>query len=384
MSGRSAPTRIIVGFPFGSVMGGAERVLRSLLRHRERAGVQIHLVCFQDGPFVAEATGLGVPVTVIDPGRFRHPWRLILAIVRLARLLRTVQPDLCVSWLPRVQTVMAPAALLSGHGKRIVFFQHEVPKAHGLARLATVLPCRWVIACSASVGEATRGRWPHRDGSVVWPGIEAPVAPAPAELALLRHDLELHGGWPVIGIVGRLLTWKGQDRLIDAVGLLRDRGLHVVLLIVGGSAHGVEAELEERLRARAHELDLADRVRFCGHVPDATMHVAVMDLLVNASNDEPFGIVLLEAMALGVPVLAVDRGGPREIVREGSGMLVATGSPPELADAVADLLSDPQRRRALAAAGRARFDEHFSAERMVKEVGRDLAGVAGERVTRRR
>ena len=98
-----------------------------------------------------------------------------------------------------------------------------------------------------------------------------------------------------------------------------------------------------------------------GQVPDAGPYIERMDILVNASDPEPFGIVLLEGMAHGVAVVAVDSGGPAEFVENGrTGVLARSGEPEALADALEPLLASPALRQTLGAAGRERFTEEFT------------------------
>ena len=123
-------------------------------------------------------------------------------------------------------------------------------------------------------------------------------------------------------IVGRMEPWKGQDRLLRAHSLLRERGLRLRTVIVGGDAYGLSPQYAASLPALIERLGLGDRVTMTGQVADAGPYVERMDVLVNASNPEPFGIVLLEAMARGIAVVAVDSGGPSEFIEHGeTGML---------------------------------------------------------------
>jgi glycosyltransferase involved in cell wall biosynthesis len=352
----------------------------TLLRHRATAGISPHVLFLADGPLRQEVDALGVRTSLVEPGRFREPWRLTLAVERAARMLRRERPDVVLSWFSRAQTVLAPAAALAGMRRRVVLWEHELPDRDVtmVARVAVALPCAWVIADTAAASRANRRLWPHRPGSFVFPGIDPPE-PAPAQrVAALRAELGLPTDRPVIGIVGRLIEWKGQRRLIEAVALLRDQGIDVSLLVVGHEAYGVEPGIAERLRALVDVRGLGDRVWLCGHVPEPWAHMGLMDVLVSASEGEPFGLVLLEAMALGTPVLAVESGGPAEIVEDGtSGVLVPSGAPEDLAGGLARLLAElPQRGEALRRAARARFHERFRAERMAADVGRELVGVS--------
>ena len=379
MSG--APLKVVIGFPFGVSLGGSERLLGALLRDRDRAGLAVHLVTFADGPFIDEIRAMGVPVTVIDPGRFRTPWRLVGAIAAARRLLRRERPDLVVSWLPRVQTVLAPAAALAGMRERVVYFEHERARPRdGLARAALALPCAHVIANSQASLDAAGRLWPHRPGTVVWPGVDEPERPAETELEALRARLGLPRDRPVVAIVGRLLGWKGQDRAIEAIRLLRGRGRDVSLLVVGGEAHGVEAGIEARLRSQVRDAGLSDLVVFCGQVDDASPYIALADALLSASSGEPFGMVLLEAMALEVPVVAAASGGPMEIIEhDSSGLLARSEAAGDLAEALERVLGDAARAAEFARAGRARYAEVFTSSRWVQETADALRAVAAAR-----
>jgi glycosyltransferase involved in cell wall biosynthesis len=93
-----------------------------------------------------------------------------------------------------------------------------------------------------------------------------------------------------------------------------------------------------------------------------------MDISVNASYGEPFGLVLIEAMAFGVPVVAFDAGGPAEILDATSGLLVPIGDEGRLTDALERLISDPDLRRQVGAGGQERFRTHFTAARMADDL----------------
>ena len=369
--------RVLIGSPFGVRMGGADENLWTLLKGRRRARIDPTVLLLADGPYREQIEAEGIRVEVVDPGRFREPWRLARAIGRTSRLIRDLEPDLCLSWLPRVQTVMAPAAVLAGRGDRIVYFERELPR-NWVNRAAVVLPCRWVVASSASILAVTQGMWPHRDGTAVWPGIRPTSHSAPQVLERLRRELGL-GARPVVGIAGRLLSWKGQDKLIDAVALLRDRGVDADLLIVGGEAHGVEPGIEARLRAQVSALGLDDRVVFTGHVDPPTPYMELMDVFVCASDGEPFGIVVVEAMSLHIPVVAVDKAGPSEIIEHRvSGLLTPTNEPADLAAAIEPLLADRRLRSRIGDGGRERYRTHFRQERMLDDLSRTLHGLATE------
>jgi glycosyltransferase involved in cell wall biosynthesis len=346
---------ILVTVPWGERLGGAESMLQSVLDGAGESEHEIELVFLQDGPWPAECSAAGLRVEVIPTGRLRDAHRLISSIVRLARLLRRRRPDLIINWSPKTQLYGAPAALLAGMRDRVIWWQHGIPTHHWMDRCATLLPAI-AVGCSSRAAAREQARmFPTRRTFVAAPG--TPVPSSGSEQVLP----ELSPLAPVVGVVGRLQPWKGQHRVLAAQALLRERGQDLHLVIVGGDAYGLSSDYAASLPSLVGELGLSGAVTMTGHVPDAGPYIERMDILVNASDDEPFGIVLLEGMARGVAVVAIDSGGPPEIIddRE-TGLLSRSGEPADLADTLGALLAAPDLRRELARAGRERFLHDFT------------------------
>ncbi len=347
--------RILVTVPWGRALGGAEAMLEAVLDGSREEGHEIELVFFEPGEWVEELRGRGFRVDVLPAGRLRELHRWVVTVRRLAALLRERRPDLMLNWAAKTQLYGAPAAALAGMSERVVWWQQLIPDGGWLDRVATALPTAAVGCYSEAAARAQERLRPRRRTFVVAAG--APLPQPPAQPA----PLKLPEGVPVVGLVGRLQPWKGQDRLLRAQALLRDRGRDIHTLIVGGAAYGFSEGYAASLPELADELGLTDRVTLTGQVPDAGPYVERMDVLVNASDPEPFGIVLLEGMSRGVAVLAVDSGGPAEFVEDGrTGVLARSGEPAALADALQRLLDTPGLRRKLADAGRERFLAEFT------------------------
>lgn len=223
-----------------------------------------------------------------------------------------------------------------------------------------------VIGVSPQVGTYLRdtARIPARKIRV----IDNAVSPAPkigtAELQRLRSGLGLAEGDIVIGSVGRVLdSHKRFSDLIRAVGLLRKQGLAAKLLIVGD---GPDRTTLETLAA---DLGLAGTVIFAGYQGKARRFYPLMDLFVLASAHEAFGLVLVEAMLAGVPVVATRVGGIPYVLDEGkAGVLVPPYAPGALAEAIGTLLRDDSTRKMLAVGGRQRAEQTFSADRYCREL----------------
>lgn len=368
--------QILVTVPWGERLGGAETMLQTLLDGARDSGHEIELVFLEHGSWPSALRDAGFHVEVIEAGRVRQPHRLLATVIRLARLLRRRRPRLIVNWIAKAQLYCAPAAVLAGMSDRVLWWQHDVPRGHWLDRCATALPAV-AVGCSSRASARAQARLrPSRATFVVAPGTAVPAAEPPPP------DLKLPADVAIVGLVGRLQPWKGQDRLLRAQALLRERGLAMHALIVGGDAHGLSSDYAASLAPLVRELGLEGAVTLTGQVADAGPYVACMDVLVNASDPEPFGIVLLEAMARGVAVLAVDAGGPAEIVEQGiSGVLARSGEPSALADALAPLLEAPRLRRRLADGGRERYASEFTDKAMRARFFARMEAIAAERAS---
>ncbi len=348
--------RMIVTVPWGRRLGGAEAMLQGVLDGAAASGHELELVFFEPGPWPQELAAAGFPVEVIPAGRLRQLHRWLATVLRLARLFRARQPDLILNWAAKTQLYGSPAAVLAGMADRVVWWQQAIPRRDWLDGSATLLPAT-AIGCYSQAAERAQQRlFPARHTFAVAAGSPPPV-PDPA----VREPLELPAGVPIVGLVGRLQPWKGQDRLLRAQAILRDRGQPMHLVIVGGDSYGLSPEYAASLPPLVHELGLQDAVTMTGEVPDAGPYVEQMDILVNASDPEPFGIVILEGMARGVAVVAVNSGGPSEFVEDRrTGMLASSGQPEALADALEPLLASAELREQIGEAGRERYLQEYT------------------------
>ena len=174
----------------------------------------------------------------------------------------------------------------------------------------------------------------------------------------------------VTGCVGRI-KWgrKGQEHLVQAAHLLKTRGVISKFLVVGSPFPGNEVHLET-LKQLARDLDVEDQIIFAGELTDAKPAYASMDIFVLPSAyPEPFGGVVMEAMAMGLPVIATNLGGSLDQVVEGiTGFLVPPADANALAAKIELLANDPELRRRMGAAGRKRIAEKFSLSEMVKKI----------------
>ena len=324
-----------------------------------------------EGPLCGELRGLGVAVTVLDPIVLRRAdlrgWRAGLLPLRWSRSAKSLH-----SFLRNgpsydvVHTNCAPTVggLLIARWSRAkhVWYVHEIFPEGIQRRVFDQLLRRSadiVLACSRAALDQFPGVVAAGIGRVAHTGIE--IAHVPTTEPMVRPA-------PVVVCVGRLNAWKGQEVLVDAMGILLGRGVDLRAELVG-SYFRDQSQYEDRLRAQVQRLGLVGHVEFLGERTDALEIVARADISVTPSTQpEPFGTALVEAMALGRPVVASAGGGPTEIINDGEdGLLVPPGDVVALADALQRLIEAPEFARALGAQARVRAAD-FSSRSMTKVV----------------
>lgn len=367
------------------VRSGAEvsllRLIRALPSEVDPA------LCCPEGELAGEARELGVPVHAIPEVtaslRLR-PSRLpaTAAEIRRASLdvagyVRRLRPDLVHANSTRAG-IVTHLAMPRGRPPTVVHVRDCLPST------AVATLSRWLVLRSADVVLANshhtarcfggRGRAPVH---VVHSPVDADAFdPRRVGRAEARSEIGIEDGEVVAGVVGQLTPWKGQDVAIEALAMLRERRPLLRLLLVGApkfvgpGARFDNLDYVERLEALVRERGVERAVRFAGERRDVSIVMRAIDLLLVPSWEEPFGLVVVEAMSMGTPVVATAVGGPAEVIDDGvNGRLV----PPRRADlwsgAIEELLADEGLRRRLSCEGRrtaTAFEASRHAERVVE------------------
>jgi glycosyltransferase involved in cell wall biosynthesis len=298
-------------------------------------------------------------------------------IQRLAKMLRSTNFDLIHvhSPLAAIGARLAVRSIRTARRPRIVVTEHNVWSSHSpLTRLADGLTAgrsETHLAVSTAVYESLPARIRAR-ARVVRYGIDtAEVRTAGEHRDAQRRDLGIADSEFLIGTVANLRATKGYpDLLVAARDVLREQPSARFVAVGRGP-------LEQALRAQATDLGLGDRFRFLGFRPDALAVMSAFDVFCLPSHFEGLPIALMEALALGLPVVATRVGGVAELVVDGEdAVLVPASQPARLAEALIALARDPQRRDAMAEQARVRSDT-FDAPgsiRAVEAVYREIAG----------
>ena len=353
-------TSLRIGLVMNSTaMAGTEQHVLTLARGLCELGHDVRVICRYDSPLASAAADVARVAPILGSSR-----RTPIDIHRLATHCRREKLDVLHAHNGVCTLLAVAAGQLSGVAT--VATQHFIEPAHATrrgpgGRFAAMIHRRLearldgVIAISQAVREAMIARHPALTDRcrMVHNGVTMPEA---FELRPIADR-----GRPEILCVARFEREKAVDTLIQAMSSVLQRLPRARLCLVGGG------RLQQQLEAQVDCAGLGEAVRFLGRGPDARRLMAESDLLVLPSPAEPFGLVVAEAMAAARPVVAIDAGGPRELVEHRrTGMLVGPQDPETLADAICMLGESPDMAREFGHAGRQRYLENFTAERMAK------------------
>lgn len=361
------PPRVGIVMPLAERRGGAELALVHFLAGVEPSRRSEIFVCYlEEGSLADWTSAQGFPTAIIPSGRLREPWSWLRCTRALAHWLKRNGIQVVVSWMGKAHLYAGPAALL--RGVPAMWWQHGVPRNRGLDLAVTLLPARRVLACSRAAARAQERVFGQRaELRIIYPPVDLEHLGAVGPAGENRASLGLPSDKLIVGMVARLQHWKGVHLLLEAARELLNGRQDVCFVVVGGP-HPLESDYATRLEARSRELQLTDHVIFAGYQPDAAQWIVAMDVVVNASFGEPFGMVIIEGMALGKAVIATRLDGPTEIITDGvDGLLVDPGSVPQLVRALRRLLDHPQLRASLGEAGRVRA-QSYAVPRFVREV----------------
>jgi len=348
----------------GNLYGGIETFLTTLARMRHlNPGMEPGFgLCFR-GRQWDELVATGVPVHQFGPVRLSRPWTVWRARARLRQVLADTRSEVVVAHSSWTHTLFAPVVRRAGI--RLVHFVHaETNGKNWLERWASRTSPDLVIANSRFTAGSVRN---------VFPGarVEAwhlPVSRFDTDKTVrtvVRSELGIPEGTVVILQASRLERWKGQAVHLAALELLRDLPGWECWL-AGGVQKAGEGEFLDELRTASNRAGIADRVRFLGQRADVPRLMAAADVFCQPNiGPEPFGIVLVEALYAGLPVVTSGFGGATEIVDQTCGVLTAPGDPEAVAAALRGLIQDPSRRRALGAAGPGRAESHCDPARQL-------------------
>ena len=346
-----------------SFVGGPEKQILNHALDASSSEREIWVGSFRDGPdrtaILKRAEELGLPTLEICAGKFDPR-----TILELARSVRRQQISLLCSYGYKANIVGWLASRLAGC-PQVAFVRGwtaETWRVRQYERLDRFVLGRvdWVACVSRPQAEQLKSRRKGRRPPIVIPnavlfslgGVALPLDRRP-----LRRALGLPEGAFVVGAVGRLSVEKGHRHLIDAAPMLVPRVANLRFVLLG------EGRERPELEKQVVRLGMRERVVFAGFQTDVRPWIQACDVIVNPSLTEGMPNAVLEAMALGTPVVATAVGGVPDMIQDQvSGLLVPPGDPAALARAILDLFANPSRAVQLARAAQTKLEEFSPAK----------------------
>jgi len=343
--------------------GGGEKWMITAAKGLLQRGHRVFLASKSRSEVLHRARLAGIPVKIFNIGGDFSPlntWRIarFLQKERIDVLVCNLNKDVRVAGLA-ARLISRPVAVIARHG--IVLcgkkWRHKWTLTHLVDGILT--NSRSIRATYATYG------WFSPDFvKVIYNGIEPKRAVDPFPY---RKHL---GNKKVLLSAGRMTEQKGFDFLIQATSLLRARRDDFAVVILG------KGRLEGQLKRMVKHQGLEDTVHFWGFQENIEPYMAGCTVFVLASLFEGMPNVVMEAMALGRPVVATDVNGVRELMVDGeTGLIVPPRDPEAIAAAVNRLLDDPQLAREMGIRGRQRVEQHFTVDRMISELEEYFRGL---------
>ena len=355
----------------GNMYGGIERLLDSLARlkrHAPEMEPEFGL-CFR-GRMWDELAAAGVPLHDLGAVRISRPWTVLRARRTLKAVLKQRKYDAVVCHACWPHVVFAPAVRAAG--VRLINWVHDDLKGkHWIERWASRTPPDAVIVNSDFSAKSVAKVFPHVPSEVVYYPIEgAVIADTSATRTAVRAELNTPDDAVVILLASRLERWKGADVFVEALGKLASVPGWIAWL-AGGPQRPVEQDYYQKLQDRVKEIGVHDRVRFLGQRSDVPQLMVAADIFCQPNTGpEPFGVVFIEALVAGLPVVTSDIGGGQETINATCGILTKPDDPESVARAIQTLIVNPGERRRLGAAGPRRARTLCDATRQLPAISR--------------
>jgi glycosyltransferase involved in cell wall biosynthesis len=360
---------------FGTQMaiGGAQKVLLDQARWFQSHGNRVTAVFFYDkqGLHHIWQESLGIPLltmtTLRSGGFFSKAHALIAGWLRLWTLLRRGKYDVIETFTYDSNLLALPLAWLAGvpvriatHHGMIEGFPRAIERLHSW--LVNIGVASILVSVSTKALEQAVNAGTKRERMVVIQNGIVPSRSNLAQVSMTRQEIGLNNGDIFLLSVGRLVYQKGHEFLVRAMTRVSQRYPRARAVICGdGNLH---AALEEQIA----RLQLAESVLLLGNRTDIDRFLSSANIFVLPSRWEGLPVALLEAMGMGLPVVATRVEGVEEVVQDGvQGLLVPPEDPAALAGALSELIGQPDVRNRMGAAARKRIEESYTADIMCEK-----------------
>ncbi len=336
----------------GRGWGGIESHSTTLSLALRRRGHRTIIACSEGGHVHQNAVQGGLPVDNIRVRNACDP----ISILKIMRLASKEKIDIIVANLGKEYWPAAVAARLLG--RKIVFIRHQTDRIRSTTRWLIHNHVSAVVAVSSAVKKALIASGIKDDKIAVVPNSIslARFNPSLIDREQIRRELGVAGSDLLVGTIGKLHEGKGVYELLDAAVAIAAEGWPIKVIFVGDGPE------KEGLEKRAEKRGMRGRAIFTGVRRDVERLYAAMDVFVLPSTcSEAFGMVIIEAMAMGKPVIGTEVGGIPELISDGrNGLLIPPGNAKALAAAIRKCMADRDLAARIAAGGRLTVESQFS------------------------
>jgi glycosyltransferase involved in cell wall biosynthesis len=372
MSADSSRPLQVLHLHSGNMIGGIETVQLSIADYASVTPKVSHSFALTfDRQLAASLRAAKVPVHLLPAVRLRHLPSIYQSRRQLRALLKESSFDIVVAHSPWAQTIFG--SVMREAGIPVAFWVHGAFDGHWLQTLASFSVPTFAI-CNSEYTQSTLARCYPKTPSAV---VRYPVAPnlIGTDREATRAGLGLAKDDAVILIAARMEAWKGHVDLLHALRQVKSVAPWK-LLVAGKPNTPKETAYFESLQKQASDPSLCERVHFLGHRSDVPALMVGADVYCQPNRDpEPFGVVYVEALQAGVPVVTSRWGGAREILDQNTGILVEPGDSGALVRALTEVIENRELRIRLGKAGPARAFELCDPARQMQMISDTLHSV---------
>jgi glycosyltransferase involved in cell wall biosynthesis len=367
-------------------VGGSHSCLLYLAEGLDRSRFEPIVAFYEEHSMVPRFRSAGLRTLILDKGeplilREGFPWRLIQRAVNFGRYLATIRERMRFLKEERIDIVHLNNSIVRHHdwmiatrltGTPCLTHERGINRSYSWSSRTLGRGLVAIIPMSKAIRDLMIERGVAADNvRVIYDGMDPARFTPTRDPQELRRELGIAPDQPIIGMVGNVREWKGQEVVVRAMGQLLKTRPKLVCLFVGKATPG-DQHYVDRLHALMKENGSEANIKFLGYRPNVPDFVNLMDVCVHASVEpEPFGMVVLEAMAMRKPMVGSRAGGVPEMIVEGvTGYTYPPGDWRELAARLDELLSDPARTAAMGERGYQRLVTDFTLRQYLDEMER--------------
>lgn len=349
--------------------GGLEMVALQFAEKLQKYGSDVMIICSYNSRFKKEAENKNLEAIPV----FSTNKKIPSAITKLKKILENFKPDVVHTHLSHDLWVITPALNLAGSRAKVFLTKHMASgvKKTDIAHRYLYKRVNGIFAISNYIKESVINTCPVPTENIhLLPnGIDVnEYDNKHNDKITIKKSLGIPDDKLIISIIGRLTIGKGHEEFLNAAKIINDKYLNKVFFVVAGGPSYGEEEYEEKIKKLSLELNIPN-ILFTGYFEDISQILNVTDILAFPSHNESFGVTLLEAMAMKVPIAASGYAGVLDIITDNeTGLLFEPRNYTKLSETLIKLIDDAGLRHKLGNAGRKHVEEKFNIDTIINKL----------------